>query len=204
MTPARGYAATAADAPLAPFPFERRDVGDHDVAIDILYCGICHTDIHQVRNEWGGSFYPMVPGHEIAGRVRAVGKAVKRFKAGDLAGVGCMVNSCRVCQNCRDGEEQFCDRGALMTYNGREESGEPTYGGYSNQIVVNEDFVLRITHPEKDLAGVAPLLCAGITTYSPLRRWKAGAGKKVGVVGLGGLGHMGLKLAHSFGAHVVQ
>lgn len=204
MATVRGYAAAAAKAPLAPFVFERRAPGDHDVSLEILYCGICHSDLHQARDEWGGAIFPMVPGHEIAGRVTAVGSAVTKFKVGDLAGVGCLVDSCRSCASCREGVEQFCENGATFTYNSRDKSGAATYGGYSNAIVVDEGFVLRITHPEADLAAVAPLLCAGITTYSPLRRWKVGKGKRVGVVGLGGLGHMALKLAHSFGAEVVQ
>jgi uncharacterized zinc-type alcohol dehydrogenase-like protein len=197
-----GYAAHQAKEPLAPFSFQRRDPGPHDIAIEIQYCGVCHSDLHQVRDEWGGSIFPMVPGHEIVGTVIKAGSAVKKFKEGDRAGVGCMVNSCGHCVNCVAGEEQFCQKGAIWTYNARE-NGEPTFGGYSNNIVVQESFALNIS-PKLDLAAAAPLLCAGITTYSPLRHWKIGPGMKVGVVGLGGLGHMGLKLAHSFGAHVVQ
>ncbi len=197
-----GYAAPKAKAPLAPYTFERRDPGANDIVIQIQYCGVCHSDIHQARDEWGGSVFPMVPGHEIVGTVVKVGSAVKHFKEGDLAGVGCMVNSCGKCVACADGEEQFCQKGANFTYNSSE-GGVTTQGGYSDKIVVTEAFALRIS-PKLDLAATAPLLCAGITTYSPLRHWKVGKGMKVGVVGLGGLGHMALKLAHSFGAHVVQ
>jgi uncharacterized zinc-type alcohol dehydrogenase-like protein len=197
-----GYAAPQAKEPLAPFSFQRRDPGPNDIVIEIQYCGVCHSDLHQVRDEWGGSIFPMVPGHEIVGTVIKVGKEVVKFKEGDRAGVGCMVNSCGVCINCLAGEENYCQKGAIWTYNSRE-NGEPTFGGYSNNIVVKESFAVRIS-PKLDLAAAAPLLCAGITTYSPLRHWKIGPGKKVGVVGLGGLGHMGLKLAHAFGAHVVQ
>lgn len=204
MISSKGYATHNATEPLAPFSFERRDPGPNDVVVDILYCGICHTDIHQARNDWGGSVYPMVPGHEIVGRVARVGSAVTKFKEGDLAGIGCMVDSCRTCVNCRDGEEQFCVKGSTFTYNSPEkQTGKSTFGGYSNNIVVDEAFVLKIS-PKLDLAATAPLLCAGITTYSPLRHWKVGPGQKVGVVGLGGLGHMALKFARSFGAHVVQ
>lgn len=204
MISSRGYAALHTGAALAPFPFERRDPGPKDVVIEIQYCGVCHTDIHQVRNEWGGAVYPMVPGHEIVGRVVRAGSQVTRFKAGDLAAVGCMVDSCRTCPSCRAGEEQYCDKGATFTYNSPEpQTGKPTYGGYSNNIVLDEDFTLRIS-PNLDLAATAPLLCAGITTYSPLRHWRIGPGHKVGVVGLGGLGHMALKFARSFGAVVVQ
>lgn len=192
-----------AKAPLTPFSFERREVGGRDIDIEIAYCGICHSDIHQARDEWGGAIFPMVPGHEIAGRVRAVGSEVTGFKLGDLVGVGCMVNSCRTCENCRADLEQFCVPGANFTYNSHDRDGSPTYGGYSDHIVVDQDFVLRITHDSSQLAGVAPLLCAGITTYSPLHHWNVGAGSKVGVVGLGGLGHMAVKLAHAMGAEVV-
>src|SRR5215218_6359816 len=204
MIPARAYAAQNATTPLGPFKFERREVGERDVQIDILYCGVCHSDLHQVRDEWGGSIYPMVPGHEIVGRVARVGAAVKKFKAGDLAGVGCMVDSCRECHACREGEEQYCDRGeTVLTYNARYKDGTPTYGGYSNQIVVDEAFALKVS-PKLNLPAVAPLLCAGITTWSPLKYWNVGEGQRVGVVGLSGLGHMALKFARAFGAHVTQ
>ncbi|HJU83828.1 MAG TPA: NAD(P)-dependent alcohol dehydrogenase [Holophagaceae bacterium] len=204
MTATKAYAATSAASPLTPFSFERRDVGPHDVAIEIAYCGICHSDLHQVRNEWSGSLYPMVPGHEIVGRVTAVGAHVKGFKPGDLAGVGCMVDSCRTCPSCARHLEQFCEKGAAFTYNGTEmDRTTRTYGGYSSAIVVDEAFTLKVS-PKLDLAAVAPLLCAGITTYSPLRHWKAGKGTKVGVVGLGGLGHMAVKLAAAMGAEVTM
>ena len=203
MLASRGYAAVTAKAPLTPFAFERRTPGPKDVHIAISFCGVCHSDLHQVRDEWGGAIFPMVPGHEIVGTVSAVGSDVQKFKVGDLAGVGCMVNSCRACANCADGEEQYCTTKTVYTYNSRDEHGAATQGGYSNNIVVDEAFTLRIP-TSLDLAGVAPLLCAGITTYSPLRHWKVGAGQKVGVVGLGGLGHMALKFAKAFGAHVVQ
>ncbi len=198
-----GYAAQNATAPLAPFDFERRDPGPNDVVIDIQFCGVCHSDLHQIRNEWGDSLYPMVPGHEIVGRVVSVGSAVTKFKVGDTAGVGVFVDSCRVCPSCKAGAQQYCDLGMIPTYNGRDKNGDLTFGGYANNIVVDEAYTYPIS-PKLNLAGVAPLLCAGITTYSPLRHWKVGKGKKVGIVGLGGLGHMGLKFAHSFGAHVVQ
>ena len=203
MTASKGYAAQQARAPLAPFTFERRAPGARDIQIQIAFCGVCHSDLHQVRDEWGGAIFPMVPGHEIVGTVVAVGSDVKKFAVGDRAGVGCMVESCRTCANCADGEEQYCTTGATFTYNSRDTDGAPTYGGYASDIVVNEDFALTIP-AALDLAGVAPLLCAGITTYSPLRHWKVTAGQKVGVVGLGGLGHMALKFAKAFGAHVVQ
>jgi uncharacterized zinc-type alcohol dehydrogenase-like protein len=199
----QGYAAHDKTSALVPFNFERREPGLNDVVVEIAYSGICHSDIHQVRDEWGGSIYPMVPGHEIVGRVTRVGAAVTKFKEGDLAGVGVIVDSCRVCENCKAEEQQYCLKGAVETYNKRDYKGEVTYGGYSNNIVVDERYVYTIS-PKLNLAAVAPLLCAGITTYSPLRHWKVGKGSKVGVVGLGGLGHMGLKFAHSFGAHVVQ
>jgi uncharacterized zinc-type alcohol dehydrogenase-like protein len=200
-----GYAAYDKSSPLRPYSFDRRDPGPHDVAVDIEFCGICHSDIHQVRDEWGGSMYPMVPGHEIVGRVSAVGSEVKKFKPGDLAGVGVLVDSCRKCDNCKASLEQYCVEGMTGTYNAIDRSGAVTYGGYSNNIVCDERYVHTLSTKFGDkLSGVAPLLCAGITTYSPLRHWGAGPGKKVGVVGLGGLGHMGLKFAHSFGAHVVQ
>lgn len=195
-------AAFSSSEPLAPFQIERREIGPKDVFIEIKYCGICHSDIHQVRNEWGGSQYPMVPGHEITGIVSQVGTKVVKFKVGDKVGVGCLVDSCRTCQYCLSHEEQFCTTGAVPTYNGLERDGKtPTQGGYSTAIVVNEDFVLRIPdHLRLDAA--APLLCAGITTYSPLRRWHAGPGKRVAVVGLGGLGHMAVKIARAMGAEV--
>lgn len=198
-----GYAAKQAKAPLEPFTFERRDPGANDVVIEILYSGVCHSDIHQVRDEWGGAIFPMVPGHEIVGRVTAVGIAVTKFAVGDLAGVGCMVDSCRTCAACRDDEEQFCEKQTIFTYGTIQPDGTPTYGGYANNVVVDEAFTLKIP-ANLNLAATAPLLCAGITTYSPLRRWNVKPGMKVGVVGLGGLGHMALKFAHSFGAHVVQ
>lgn len=203
-TPAKAYAAQSADAPLAPFSFERRDPQADDVAIDILHCGVCHSDVHTARSEWGGTLYPCVPGHEIVGRVTAVGDAVTKFAVGDLVGVGCMVDSCGSCASCTDGEEQYCEgSGFVGTYNGPDPvMGGHTFGGYSDHIVVKQDFVLRITHDESQLAAVAPLLCAGITTYSPLKHWKVGPGQKVGVVGLGGLGHMGVKIAAAMGAEV--
>jgi len=198
----RGYAASSATAPIAPFSFERRDLRADDVAIDILYCGICHTDIHQARNEWGRSKYPMVPGHEIVGRVTQVGKDVKGFKVGDLVGVGCMVDSCQHCASCKEGLEQFCENGATFTYNGTDRQDKtPTYGGYSERIVVSDRFVVRIP-ANLDPKAAAPLLCAGITLFSPLRHWGVKKGTKVGIVGLGGLGHMGLKLAKAMGADV--
>ena len=202
MLPTRGYAAKSATLPLEPFSFDRREPRAHDVVIDIAYCGVCHSDIHTARNEWGGTIYPVVPGHEIVGRIAQVGSEVKRFSIGDIAGVGCFVDSCRECDSCRDGEEQFCERHLVMTYSSYENDGKtPTYGGYSSRIVVDENYVLRI--PDNlPLEGVAPLLCAGITTYSPLRRFKVGPGQRVGVVGLGGLGHMAVKLASAMGAHV--
>ena len=198
-----GYAAQSKTSPLTPFSFDRREPGPSDVAIAIDYCGICHSDIHQVRDEWGGSIYPMVPGHEIVGHVTAVGSGVTKYKVGDLAGVGVLVDSCRECENCNGDAEQYCLKTAVQTYNSRDYAGQPTYGGYADNVVAHERYVHSIS-PKLDLAAVAPLLCAGITTYSPLRHWGVGPGKKVGVVGLGGLGHMGLKFAHSFGAHVVQ
>ncbi|HEX8428224.1 NAD(P)-dependent alcohol dehydrogenase [Hymenobacter sp.] len=201
MIEAKGYAAPAAHEALTPFQFERRDVGPHDVRIEILFCGVCHSDVHQVRDEWGGSIFPMVPGHEIVGRVTEVGAHVKNFKTGDLAGVGCMVDSCQHCPECADGLEQYCDNGFVGTYNGREKDGSPTYGGYSNNIVVTEKFVLRVSD-KLDLARVAPLLCAGITTWSPLREWKAKEGDRVAVMGLGGLGHMAVKFAAAMGCEV--
>lgn len=203
-TTAHAFAAHAADAPLAPFSFERRDPQPDDVAIDILFCGVCHSDLHTVRGEWGGTLYPCVPGHEIVGRVTAIGSNVTKFTVGDIAGVGCMVDSCGHCPSCTDGEEQYCETtGFVGTYNGPDPvMGGHTMGGYSDHIVVKQDFVLKVTHDEADLAAVAPLLCAGITTYSPLHHWKVGPGQKVGVVGLGGLGHMGVKIAAAMGAEV--
>ncbi len=204
MIATNAYAAQTPTTPLTPFHFERRDPGANDVQIEILYCGVCHSDIHQVRDEWGGSIYPMVPGHEIVGRVTNVGGNVKKFKVGDLAGVGCFVDSCRTCPNCEAGIEQYCEQGMVGTYNGRErETNLPTYGGYSTQIVVDEQYTLTIS-PKLALEGVAPLLCAGITTYSPLRHLKVGKGHRVGVLGLGGLGHMGVKFAAAFGAEVTM
>jgi uncharacterized zinc-type alcohol dehydrogenase-like protein len=198
-----GYAAKAVAAPLERFDFTRRDPGPVDVVVEIAYCGICHSDIHQVRDEWGGSMYPMVPGHEIVGKVTAVGAEVKKFKVGDLAGVGVMVDSCKVCTNCKADEEAYCEKGFVGTYNAKDYEGNLVQGGYSNNIVVDERYVHSISPKlESKLAAVAPLLCAGITTYSPLKHWKVGPGMKVGVVGLGGLGHMGLKFAHSMGASV--
>jgi uncharacterized zinc-type alcohol dehydrogenase-like protein len=206
-TPAKtktlGYAATSPSTPLAPFSFARREPLPSDVQFEVLYCGVCHSDLHTARNEWTNTTYPAVPGHEIVGRVTAVGDEVKRFKPGDLAAVGCMVDSDRTCPNCRAGLEQFCNGGFTGTYNSPDKHlGGMTYGGYSKSIVVDEHFVLRVPDT-KDLAAVAPLLCAGITTYSPLRHWKVGKGQKVGIVGLGGLGHMGVKIANALGAHVV-
>ena len=202
MPQASGYAAPSAKAPLAPFSFERREPREHDVNIDIKFCGICHSDIHQARDEWGGSIFPMVPGHEIAGIVTAVGSAVTKFKVGDKVGVGCFVDSCRQCTECVAGDDNYCLVGMNATYNGREKDGTPTYGGYSDHIVVDENYVLSIpdTLP---LDAAAPLLCAGITLYSPLKHWNAGPGKTVGIIGLGGLGHMGVKLSHALGAKTV-
>lgn len=197
----QGYAAQSAKATLAPFSFERREPGDNDIVVDIQYCGICHTDIHQVGDEWGGSTFPMVPGHEITGIVSKTGPKVTRYKTGDRVGVGCFVNSCRKCEPCKKNLEQYCTGGMVTTYNGTEKDGTPTQGGYSNKIVVDENYVLKIpdTLP---LDKAAPLLCAGITLYSPLRHWKAGPGKKVAIIGLGGIGHMGVKIAHALGAEV--
>jgi uncharacterized zinc-type alcohol dehydrogenase-like protein len=204
MSKTKAYAAQSARSPLAPFEIERREPGEHDVVIEIAYCGVCHSDIHQVRDEWGGSLFPMVPGHEIAGRVTRVGRRVDKLEEGDLAGVGCMVDSCRVCDPCRRDLEQFCEKGAAMTYNGTEMDRKTrTYGGYSQRVVVDEHFAVKI-QPGQDLSGVAPLLCAGITTYSPLRHWETRQGSRVGVVGLGGLGHMAVKLAAAMGAEVTM
>lgn len=199
----KAYGAHAADKPLQSIDITRRTPGAQDVQIDIAYCGICHSDLHQVRSEWAGTLYPCVPGHEIVGRVSAVGTEVTSHKVGDLVGVGCLVDSCQHCAECGEGLENYCDR-MIGTYNGpTPDAPGHTLGGYSQRIVVHQRFVLHIRHPESQLAAVAPLLCAGITTYSPLRHWNAGPGKKVGVVGIGGLGHMGIKLAHAMGAHVV-
>jgi uncharacterized zinc-type alcohol dehydrogenase-like protein len=204
MIKVKAYATKAHNAPLAPFSVERRDPGPHDVQIDILYCGVCHSDLHQARNDWGNSLYPMVPGHEIVGRVVAVGAQVKKLKVGDLAGVGCMVDSCRQCNPCKAGLEQYCCEGFTPTYNGTERGTKQlVFGGYSEQVVVEERFVAKVP-ANLDLKAVAPLLCAGITTYSPLRHWKVGKGQKVGIIGLGGLGHMGVKFAKALGAHVVM
>ena len=204
MSLTHAYAALSATTPLAPFTFERREPTARDVAIDILHCGVCHSDLHTARSEWGNATYPCVPGHEIVGRVTAVGDGVSKFKVGDIVGVGCMVDSCQHCQPCADGLEQYCENGMTATYDSNEQGSRVnTLGGYSDHIVVYEKFVLKVTHAEKDLAAVAPLLCAGITTYSPLRPWKVGPGQKVGIVGLGGLGHMGVKIAAAMGAHVV-
>ena len=203
MTKANAFAAFSASTPLAPFSFDRRELDEEDVAIDILYCGVCHSDLHTARSEWGPTVYPCVPGHEIVGRVTAVGSGVSRFKEGDLVGVGCMVDSCRQCANCNEGLEQYCLKGMTGTYNSRDrKGGANTLGGSSSRITVADRFVVRIPDG-MDPAAAAPLLCAGITTYSPLRHWKAGPGKKVGIVGLGGLGHMGVKLARAMGAQVV-
>ena len=201
MSKTKSYAASAAKAPLTPYTVERREPGEHDVAIDIKFCGICHSDIHQVRDEWGHSKFPMVPGHEIAGLVTSIGAKVTKYKVGDKVGVGCFVDSCRKCAPCLKGLQQYCLAGMRATYNGQEKDGTPTYGGYSEKIVVDENYVLRIPN-NLPLDASAPLLCAGITLFSPLRHWKAGPGKKVGIIGLGGLGHMGVKLAHAMGAEV--
>ncbi|GAA0749411.1 NAD(P)-dependent alcohol dehydrogenase [Ideonella azotifigens] len=203
MTTALAYAAPSASEPLSPFRLERRTPEARDVQIDILYCGVCHSDLHTARNEWKNTMYPSVPGHEIVGRVSAAGTDVTKFKLGDLVGVGCIIDSCRHCEPCGEGLEQLCDNGFTGTYNGPVFGGENTFGGYSSRIVVDERYVLRIAHDEKQLASVAPLLCAGITTYSPLRTWGVEKGQKVGVVGLGGLGHMAVKIAAAMGAHVV-
>ncbi|SRR5579871_24387 len=204
MSNTKAFAAQSATTPLAPFGFDRREVGAHDVQIEILYCGVCHSDIHQVKNEWGNSIFPMVPGHEIVGRIIKTGDHVKKFAIGDLAGVGCFVDSCRECPQCKAGLEQYCDVGMVGTYNGYEKDGKTvTYGGYSTNIVVDENYVLRVSE-KLPLDAVAPLLCAGITTYSPLRHVGVKKGHKVAVVGLGGLGHMAVKFAASFGAEVTM
>jgi uncharacterized zinc-type alcohol dehydrogenase-like protein len=204
MPSSKGYAAFDSQSPLAPFGFTRREPGPTEIAVEILYCGVCHSDLHMARNEWGQAIYPFVPGHEIVGRVTAVGTAIKKFKKGSIAGIGVIVDSCRHCAPCTRGEEHFCEEGATLTYAAKDRvDGTITMGGYSDNYVVDERFAHTV--PEHlNLAAVAPLLCAGITTYSPLRHWNVGPGKKVGIVGLGGLGHMGLKFAHSFGAHTVQ
>ena len=198
------FGAYAADKPLEPIAIQRREPGPSDVQIEIAFCGVCHSDLHTVRSEWGGTLYPCVPGHEIVGRVSAVGGEVTKFAVGDTVGVGCLVDSCQHCAACDEGLEQYCTNGFVGTYNGpTQDPPGHTLGGYSQRIVVDEKFVLKIRHGEDQLAAVAPLLCAGITTWSPLRHWKAGPGKKVGIVGIGGLGHMGIKLAHALGAHTV-
>jgi uncharacterized zinc-type alcohol dehydrogenase-like protein len=200
----QAYGAYAADKPLEPIAIERREPGPRDVQIEIAFCGVCHSDLHTVRSEWGGTLYPCVPGHEIVGHVSAVGAEVSGFAVGDTVGVGCLVDSCQHCAACDEGLEQYCTSGFTGTYNGpTQDPPGHTLGGYSQRIVVDEKFVLRIRHSEDQLAAVAPLLCAGITTWSPLRHWNAGPGKKVGIVGIGGLGHMGIKLAHALGAHTV-
>jgi uncharacterized zinc-type alcohol dehydrogenase-like protein len=202
MIQAKAYAAQTPTSDLQPWNFQRREVGDHDVQFDIRYCGVCHSDLHQIRNDWFPGIFPMVPGHEIVGKVTKVGSHVKKYKVGDTVGVGCLVDSCRVCDECKEGLEQYCTNGHSQTYNGLEQDHKtPTYGGYSNTIVVHEDFVLKVSD-KLDLAAVAPLLCAGITTYSPLRHWKVGKGHRLGVVGLGGLGHMAVKFGAAFGAEV--
>ena len=203
MPSAKAYAAHKAKEPLKPFDLQRREPGPHDVLIDILFCGVCHSDLHQVRGEWGfDNAYPMVPGHEVVGKVEAVGGKVSKFKTGDTVGVGVFVDSCRTCASCKEGLEQYCEGTIIWTYGGVEkETGKPTYGGYSTKIVVDENYVLKIS-PKLKLQEAAPLLCAGITTYSPLKQWGAGPGKKVGILGLGGLGHMGVKLAAAMGAEV--
>lgn len=201
MIQTKGYAAQTPETDLAPWNFERRDVGAHDVQIEILYCGVCHSDLHQIKNDWFPGVFPMVPGHEIVGRVIKVGDHVKNFKVDEFAGVGCMVDSCQHCENCKDDLEQYCLEGSTQTYNNLDRSGVPTYGGYSKTIVVREEFVLHVSD-KVDLAATAPMLCAGITTYSPLRFWKVGKGHKLAVVGLGGLGHMGVKWGVAFGAEV--
>lgn len=204
MIEVRGFAAQSATTPLVPFTFQRRDPGAHDVRIEILYSGVCHSDLHQAKGDWGNSVFPMVPGHEIVGRVVAVGSAVKKFKVGDFAGVGCMVDSCRECDSCKQDLEQYCTTHTSFTYNSTEQDKTtPTQGGYSTDMVVEERFAVKISE-KLDLKATAPLLCAGITTYSPLRHWKVGPGQKIGVIGLGGLGHMGVKFAKAMGAHVTM
>jgi uncharacterized zinc-type alcohol dehydrogenase-like protein len=203
MTKVKAYGAKTATSPLTLIEIDRKDPVADDVKLEILYCGVCHSDLHTARNEWKNTQYPSVPGHEVVGKVVAVGNKVTKFKVGDFAGVGCMVDSCGKCGSCHDGEEQYCDNGFTGTYNGPVFGGENTFGGYSKSITVKESFVFKIKHSEKELASVAPLLCAGITLYSPLKHWQVGPGKKVGIVGLGGLGHMGVKIASAMGAHVV-
>ena len=202
MLPTKAYAALNEKTPLAPFEFDRRDVGEHDILIEILYCGVCHSDIHQARGEWGNSIFPMVPGHEVVGKVAKVGAKVSGYNVGDLAGIGCLVDSCRKCSSCSSGEEQYCSGHVSFTYNGTEQDMKtPTQGGYSSQIVVDEKYALKVS-PKLDLKAVAPLLCAGITTYSPLKHWKVGPKSRIAILGLGGLGHMGVKFGKAFGAHV--
>jgi uncharacterized zinc-type alcohol dehydrogenase-like protein len=204
MIKTHGYAVQSATSVPAPFDYEQREPGPNDVHIAIDFCGVCHSDIHQAHNDWGNGNYPMVPGHEIIGTVKRVGANVTKVKVGDLAGVGCMIDSCRVCASCTDGEEQYCDRHAtVMTYNSKKKDGTYTYGGYGENIVADEAFVLTVPR-NLNAAAVAPLLCAGITTYSPLKHWNVGPGKRIGVIGLGGLGHMALKFSHAFGANTVQ
>lgn len=204
MPSTKAYAAQNNTDPLAPFTIDRRDPKPHDVQIQILYCGVCHSDLHFVKNDWGMTTYPLVPGHEIVGKITAVGSHVKKFKVGDLAGIGCLVDSCRTCDNCKDGLEQYCTNGMVGTYGGQEKDGSgATHGGYSKSILAHEDFVLHISD-KLDLAATAPLLCAGITTYSPLKHWKVGKGTRVGILGLGGLGHMGVKIAAAMGAEVTM
>jgi uncharacterized zinc-type alcohol dehydrogenase-like protein len=202
MLPTKSYAAYEPTTPLRPYEFNRRAVGERDVLIEILFCGVCHSDLHQARDEWGGSTFPMVPGHEIVGTVRQVGGKVDRYKIGDTVGVGCFVDSCRTCASCREGVEQYCEKHLSLTYNSTEQDQKtPTQGGYSTQVVVNQDYVLRVPS-NLDLAAAAPLLCAGITLYSPLKTWKVGPGTRLGIVGLGGLGHMGVKIGAAMGAEV--
>jgi uncharacterized zinc-type alcohol dehydrogenase-like protein len=204
MPQSKGFAVQNTQSPLAPFSFSRREPGSTEIAVEILYCGVCHSDLHMARNEWGQTIYPLVPGHEIVGRVTASGSNVKKFKVGEIAAIGVIVDSCRHCAPCNRGEEHFCTEGATLTYNAKDRvDGSITMGGYSNNYVVDERFAHTVP-ANLNLAAVGPLLCAGITTFSPLRHWNVGPGKKVGIIGLGGLGHMGLKFAHSFGAHVVQ
>ena len=202
MLPTKAYAALNEKTPLAPFEFDRRNVGEHDILIEILYCGVCHSDIHQARGEWGNSIFPMVPGHEVVGKVAKVGAKVSGYNVGDLAGIGCLVDSCRKCSSCASGEEQYCSGHVSFTYNGTEQDMKtPTQGGYSSQIVVDEKYALKVSS-KLDLKAVAPLLCAGITTYSPLKHWKVGPTSRIAILGLGGLGHMGVKFGKAFGAHV--